>query len=92
VLFNIPATATGLAQGATGIGTLGVSHRGIAAYEPPCSQGPGSKGYTFTLHALSAPPSLPSGSYPVTGEALTRAIAPITLGSASLSLSYTRPS
>ena len=91
MLYDIPATATGLAKNTTGVGTLGIGHTGTAAYEPPCSQGSGAKVYTFTVYALSAPPSLPSASEQVTGDVLTQAISSITLGSASLSLSYTRP-
>jgi len=92
VLYAIPASATGLAKNSSGVGTLGVGSDGPqAAYQPPCSQGPGAKVYTFTLYALSAPPALPVSAGQVTGAALTTAIAPITLGSASLKLSYTRP-
>jgi len=73
-------------------GTLGVGSDGPqAAYQPPCSQGPGAKLYTFTLYALSASPSLPVPANQVTGAVLSSAIATITLGSASLRLNYTRP-
>ena len=92
VLYGIPSTTTGLAKNSSGVGTLGVGSDGPqAAYQPPCSQGPGAKLYTFTLHALSASPSLPVPANQVTGAVLTAAIANITLGSASLKLSYTRP-
>jgi phosphatidylethanolamine-binding protein (PEBP) family uncharacterized protein len=92
VLYAIPASATGLAKSTSGVGTPGVGSDGPqAAYQPPCSQGPGAKLYTFTLHALSASPSLPAAANQVTGAVLTAAIANITLGSASLKLSYTRP-
>jgi phosphatidylethanolamine-binding protein (PEBP) family uncharacterized protein len=92
VLYAIPAAATGLAKNSSGVGTPGVGSDGPqAAYQPPCSQGPGAKLYTFTLYALSASPSLPASASQVTGAVLTGAIANITLGSASLKLSYTRP-
>ena len=92
VLYAIPASATGLAKNTSGVGTPGVGSDGPhAAYQPPCSQGPGAKLYTFTLYALSASPSLPASASQVTGAVLTGAIANITLGSASLKLSYTRP-
>jgi len=88
----IPASSTGLAKNSSGVGSLGVGSDGPqAAYQPPCSQGPGAKLYTFTLYALSVSPSLPVAATQVTGAALTSAIANITLGSASLKLSYTRP-
>jgi PKD repeat protein len=92
VLYGIPATTTSLAKNSSGIGILGVgSHGSTMAYEPPCSQGPGAKLYTFTLYALSESPQLPDASDQVTGEVLTEAISSITLGSATLNLSYTRP-
>jgi len=60
VLYGIPATTTGVAKNSSGVGTLGVGSDGPqAAYQPPCSQGPGAKLCTFTLHALSASPTLP---------------------------------
>jgi phosphatidylethanolamine-binding protein (PEBP) family uncharacterized protein len=90
VLYSIPGTTTSLAKNSSGVGILGVNHRGTRAYEPPASQGPGAKIYTFTVYALSASPVLPAADQ-VTGAVLTQAIASITLGSASLSLSYTRP-
>jgi phosphatidylethanolamine-binding protein (PEBP) family uncharacterized protein len=92
VLSGIPATVSSLAKNTTGVGVLGVGSDGpTAAYQPPCSQGPGPKTYTFTVYALSASPSLPAAPTQVTGAVLTSAIAPVTIGSASLSLTYTRP-
>jgi len=91
VLYSIPGTTTSLAKNSTGVGILGVGSRGpTLAYEPPCSQGPGAKLYTFTLYALSESPQLPAANQ-VTGDVLTSAISSITIGSASLNLSYTRP-
>jgi phosphatidylethanolamine-binding protein (PEBP) family uncharacterized protein len=92
VLYAIPGSVTGLARNSSGVGTPGVGSDGLQpAYQPPCSQGPGAKLYTFTLYALSASPSLPAASNQVTGPVLAAAIANITLGSASLKLSYARP-
>jgi phosphatidylethanolamine-binding protein (PEBP) family uncharacterized protein len=90
VLYGLSGSSTNLAKNSSGVGILGVSSRGTRVYEPPCSQGPGAKIYTFTLFALSAPPTLPVAAGQVTGEVLTKAISSITLGSASLNLSYTR--
>ncbi len=91
VLYNIPGNMTCLVKNSSGVGVSGVgSHGSTMAYQPPHSQGPGTKLYTFTLYALSASPTLPAADQ-VTGEVLTEAISPITLGSASLNLSYTRP-
>lgn len=90
VLYGIPATVSSLARGAIGIGTPGYGSDGPApGYQPPCSQGPGAKAYTFTVMALSAPPTLPSGR--ITGAVLTTAVAPVTLSSSAITMTYTRP-
>ena len=90
VQYNLPATASGLAKNRP-VGTTGMnSDTGTAVYAPPQSQGPGTKVYTFTLYALSGTPNLPSSADQVTGDVLTSAISAITLGSASLNLSYAR--
>ncbi len=92
VLHRIPATTTSLAEGSAGVGISGAgSHGGTLGYEPPCSQGPGPKAYTFTLYALSASPVLPSDPREVTGDVLTRAISLITIQTASFTVSYARP-
>jgi phosphatidylethanolamine-binding protein (PEBP) family uncharacterized protein len=89
ILYGIPSTVSSLPKDSYGIGTLGVGSDGpLAAYQSPCSQGPGAKVYTFTVYALSATPSISAN--PVTGALLTAAIAPLTLASASLNVSYTR--
>jgi phosphatidylethanolamine-binding protein (PEBP) family uncharacterized protein len=91
VLYDIPGTTTRIAENSTGIGTLGTgSHGTVMRYDPPCSQGPGLKTYSFTLYALSGSPSLSIDPSQVTGPVLTSAIAPITLGTASLNMSYSR--
>lgn len=93
ILYGIPAAATGLSKDSFGVGTLGVGSDGPgAAYQPPCSQGPGAKTYTFTLYALSGSPSLSVPASQVKGPVLAAAIAPITLASTSLNLSYARTS
>jgi len=92
VLYHIPFTAVGLIRNSSTVGTTGAGSNGATlAYEPPCSQGPGPKLYTFTIYALSASPELPDSADQVTGEVLTQAISSITLASTSLNLSYTRP-
>lgn len=91
VLYGIPGTTTRLNKNTFGIGTVGVGSDGpTAAYQPPCSQGPGLKTYTFTLYALSASPSLPQAANQVTGAMLASAISPYVLGAASLNLGYAR--
>ena len=92
VLYGIPATATGLVKNSSGVGMVGTgSHGTIMMYDSPCPQGPGAKLYSVTVYALSASPSLPASADQVTGEVLTGAIASVTLGSATLNLTYARP-
>lgn len=92
VLYNLPASTTSVAVGQTNVGSFGLTSDGPnLAYYPPCSQGPGAKTYTFTVFALSGAPTLPAQAKSVTGAVLTEAMKPLTLGSASLSVSYTRP-
>ncbi|MFO1493038.1 MAG: YHYH protein [Lysobacterales bacterium] len=91
VLYNIPAGRTALARDSYGIGSLGIGSDGpVPGYQAPCSQGPGAKIYTFTLYALSGDASLSLPPDQISGAAVQAAIAPLTLGSASLSLSVTR--
>lgn len=91
VLYNLPAALRTLPRDSLGLGTLGVGSDGpIRAYQPPCSQGPGAKRYTYTLYALSGTPSLSVPESQVSGSILTQAIAPLILGSASLNVYYTR--
>ena len=93
VLSGIPAGITSLSRNTSGVGIAGVGSDGpTAAYQAPCSQGPGLKNYTFTLYALSASPSLSVAARAVTGEALSSAISSITLASAALNLGYSRSS
>jgi hypothetical protein len=91
VLHDIPAATRSIGKDSFGLGTPGVGSDGpYVGYQPPCSQGPGAKVYTFTLYALSTAPTLPP-SGPVSGSTLNSAIAGITLGTATLNLNYTRP-
>ncbi len=89
VLSDIPPSATGLAAGERSIGRFGRSSvHDRAAYEPPCSQGPGEKTYVATLYALSAAPAL--GERPVTRQELLADIRSTTLGSTSLAIKAER--
>ena len=91
VLYGIPGSADGLAKNSTGVGIAGTgSHGTTMAYDPPCSQGPGDKVYTFTLYALSASPSITVPTAEVTGPVLSNAISSLTLSTAALSLIYAR--
>ncbi len=91
VVYGIPTSTASIEKNNKTVGTTGVgSHKTIAEYQPPCSQGPGLNKYTFTLYALSASPELPDDPLQVTGEVLTKAISNITLDSANLNLHYQR--
>ena len=88
LLYNIPASTTSVAQGATAGGTYGFSDDGGGlAYAPPCSSSAGTKDYTFTVYALSSNPTLPSSASAVTGSVLVNALSTVSLGSASVTLS-----
>ena len=92
LVWDIPATIHNLPENMTGIGTLGsnsVNSKG--GYSPPCSQGPGSKTYTYTVYALSAAPQLSGPAISVTRDALLKAISDRTLASAKLNVTYSRP-
>lgn len=91
VLYGIPAATRALPKDMYGLATPGVGSDGpFVGYQPPCSQGPGAKTYTFTLYALSGAPDLTGAATPVSGTALTSAIAGITLGTATLNVTFTR--
>ncbi|MFM7168541.1 MAG: YHYH protein, partial [Planctomycetaceae bacterium] len=49
LLYNIPASATGLPQNAKGIGTAGLNDRRERGFDPMCSRGPGVKTYHLTV-------------------------------------------
>jgi len=92
VLYGIPSTTTSLVKNNSAIGVSGVgSHGSTLGYQPPCSQGPGDKIYTFSVYALSDSPKLSVSSNQVTGDILLKAISSIVLGKASLNLNHARP-
>ena len=73
------------------VGTTGVGSDGPGTvYNPPCSQGPGAKIYTYTVYALSTAPTFSVPASQVTGQLVQEAISSITLASASLNLIYNR--
>ena len=91
VLYGIPGDTTSLAEGATGVGTLGLTSDGPdLAYSPPCSQGPGPKEYTFTVYALSGSPAFSVPADEVDGATVIDAISSLTLASAAISATYSR--
>lgn len=93
VLYGIPANITSLAKNSFLVGTPGLgSDEPGSVYNPPCSQGPGAKIYTYTVYALSAAPVFSVPASEVTGQLLTSAISAIQLSSAAMNLSTTRTS
>ncbi|HET8725089.1 MAG TPA: hypothetical protein VFM53_12905, partial [Anaeromyxobacteraceae bacterium] len=91
VLYGVPASASGLAPGSTGVGIAGKSTDGPELrFYAPCSAGPGDKTYVFTLYALSGSPSFGVPAASIDGPALEAAISGLTLGSAQLSFVYAR--
>lgn len=92
VLYHIPASVTSLAQAGTSIGSAGLTSDGpLLQYSPPCSSGPGSKDYVFTLYALSAELAFGVAPDRVDGALVTAAIADRTIASKTLTVSYARP-
>ncbi len=91
VLYDIPVDVTSLSKNSLGIGTLGTnSVNGKTAYTPPCSKGPGSKKYTYTVYALSKQPTLSVPADKVNRAALLEAMRDITLASTELNVTYSR--
>lgn len=91
VLYNIPVSVNILAKNSAGTGTLGNnSVNGMAAYAPPCSQGPGFKKYILTIYALTDSVTTTVPPSEVSMNILVEAIKGITVASASLTVKYSR--
>ena len=87
--FNIPASVHSIPEGNKNIGELGQNFLGRAlGYTPPCSQGPGSKTYTFSIYALSDKLTLTPSS--ATQSALVSAMNGKIIDQAKIDLIYTR--
>jgi gluconolactonase len=92
ILYNIPANVTTLTKNSSGVGTLGTnSVNDKLEYAPPCSKGPGSKTYTYTVFALSAAPQFSVVADQINREAFLAGVQGITLASAKLNVTYARP-
>ena len=64
--WNIPGDVTSMTSNGEPPGDVGInSVNKRNEYAPPCSKGPGTKPYTFTVYALSAQPALPTSSTPL---------------------------
>ena len=92
VLYSIPLAAISIPVNVSGIGKLGINTvNGKNAYTPPCSQGPGAKTYILTAYALSAEPVISTAANATTMDVLLDAIKSTTLGTQTLTVTYTRP-
>ncbi len=90
VVYGMDATIEHLDAGAVPAATVGTnSVNGRTEYAPPCSKGPGTKVYTFTVYALSAQPTLGDPST-VTRAVLLDALNGLVLSSATLDVTYDR--
>ncbi len=89
VMYDIDPSITSIAEAST-VGTVGTNEHDFLGYEPPCSQGPGAKEYTFHVYALSAAPTFTVAASAVDRAALLEAIEPLIIDSASLSVTYAR--
>lgn len=91
LVYNIPSTVSSLAKNTMGVGLFGINTvNGKTEYAPPCSQGPGSKTYIMTVYALSAAPVFSVTQTRVTRDLLLAAITNTTLGTSTLTVTYTR--
>ena len=91
-LYNFPTSVSGLNEKSANVGLFGLNTvNEKTEYSPPCSQGPGAKSYVITVFALSEEPFLGVVQTKVTRDILLTAISKITLGTAVLNVSYTRP-
>jgi phosphatidylethanolamine-binding protein (PEBP) family uncharacterized protein len=91
VLYNIPSDVRTLVKNVIGVGRLGNnSVNKKTEYAPPCSRGPGSKLYTYTIYALSAPPLFDVPASQVSRDVLLSAIKERILGTAELNVYYSR--
>jgi phosphatidylethanolamine-binding protein (PEBP) family uncharacterized protein len=87
-VYNIPSNITKISEGVIAVGTLGLNFKSKTSYEPPCSQGPGLKDYTFQVLALSS--NLPISQASATQQSLLSASNGLVLASGKLIAHYER--
>ena len=91
VLYNLPATLSGIPQAVSKTGTFGFNTvDGKMTYTAPCSQGPGAKIYIITVYALSKQPVISVAASAVSMDVLLGAMSGITLATSTITVSYTR--
>lgn len=88
VVYNIPATVTGLEKGSMDIGITGHNDKNRQEYDPMKSKGPGVKEYNITVYALSEEPKF--GSKKVNRAELLKSIQKITLAEGTIRYKYER--
>jgi len=91
ILYHIPPDVKSLPKNVQGVGTLGnnsITRR--TEYAPPHSKGPGPKTYIYTVHALSAAPTITVAPAEVNRDVLLAAMKDLILASAELHVVYTR--
>lgn len=90
-LYNLSAAVSNIPDAVSGIGTFGINTvDGKMSYTPPCSQGPGPKIYVITVYALSKQPVITAAANAVTMDVFLSAMSTITLGTSTLTVTYTR--
>jgi phosphatidylethanolamine-binding protein (PEBP) family uncharacterized protein len=91
ILYDIPPGTSTLPENVSGIGTFGTnSVNDRTEYAPPCSQGPGRKDYVITVYALSEKVVISVPPEQVTREVILDAIKGITIGTATMTVCYSR--
>ncbi|MFO0426616.1 MAG: YHYH protein [Planctomyces sp.] len=88
LVYNIPASASGLQKNARNIGTTGLNDRRRAEFDAMCSKGPGIKTYHLTVYALSDKVMLPPDQ--ATRARFLEAIQQITLAESTIDFQYER--
>ena len=88
VVYDIPANVTQLPKGSRSIGTLGLTGKRRAEYDPMCSKGPGVKEYHITVYALAGRPQVDAAG--ATREGLLAAIGKLALAEGTLTFTYER--
>lgn len=87
VVYNIPASVSGLPMNSREIGTTGLNDKQRSEYDPMCSKGPGVKTYHITVYALSKLLELPERA---TRAQLLAGIKRLVLAEATLDFQYER--
>ena len=88
LVYDIPASVSGLEKNSRNVGRFGWNDKGRAEYDPMCSKGPGVKEYHLTVYALSKAADL-SNVEPTRADLLT-AIRDTTLAVGTLTFRYRR--